>query len=140
MYLQLLIDKTDVLIEEYKMISSEALASIGEIVEVVTEYDGDYIGELIDNVYFGSVSVVKILACTKYPSQRTIMFKFNNYERWPLIYGSIETFPVESIKLFCGAIPDYYELMPTVLETTFLVETEADRQIYERHKKHLDSR
>lgn len=140
MYLQLLINKTDVLIEECKMIRSKALASVGEIVEVVTEYDGNYIGELKDTVYFGSVAVVKILACTKYPSQRTIMYRFNSFERWPFYYNSVHTLPVKNLTVYCDAIPEYYELMRTVFKDTFLIETEADRQIYERHKLHWEGK
>jgi len=123
------------------MLKHEAAVSIGKIVEVFAGVDGNYIGELTDNAFFGNVSVVKILACTRYPSQRTIIYKFNNYERWPYIYGSVETFPVECLEIFySNAIPDYYELMKEIFETTFLIETDGDRRIYERHKKHWEGK
>ena len=119
------------------MLKHEAIVSIGKIVVVFTGVDGNYIGELIDNMFFGNVAVVKILACTRYPSQRTIIYKFNNYERWPYICGSVETFPVECLEIFySNTLPDYYELMKEIFETTFLIETDGDRRIYERHKKH----
>lgn len=120
------------------MVRSKALVSIGDIVKVATEDDGNYIGELINTIFFGSVGIVKILACTKYPSQRTIIYKFNNYERLPFIYGATETFPTGNIELFYGAIPEYYELMKTVFNNTFLIETEADKMIYERHKAYWE--
>lgn len=123
------------------MLRSEALVSIGKIVEVFAGVDGNYIGELINNIYFGNVAAVKILACTRYPSQRTVIYKFNNFERWPLLYGAAETFSVDCLELYYGvAIPEYYELMRSVLNDTFLIETEADRRIFERHKTHWEGR
>lgn len=120
------------------MYRSEALELVGKIVEVFSGVNGNYIGQLEKvNTGICNIAVVKILVCVKYPSQRTIMYFFNNYERWPFTFGSLETFPVECLELFYGeTIPEYYELMPRVLDETFLIETEADRKIYERHKKH----
>ncbi len=122
------------------MLEHEALESIGKVVEIYTEYDGFYIGELV-KVNYGmcNIAEVKILACTKYPSQRTIMYKFNIYERLPYSKESIETFSIKSLRPYDNdSIPEYYEVMPEVLDKTFLIETEAEREIYERHKKYWD--
>ncbi|WP_024833807.1 hypothetical protein [Ruminiclostridium josui] len=120
------------------MLKHEASGSIGKVVEICTESYGHYIGELVKvNSGMCNIAEVKILACSRYPSQRTIMYKFNNYERWPYRKESIETFSIKSLRPYDkDSIPEYYELMPQVLEETFLVETEADREIYERHKKY----
>lgn len=117
-----------------------ASKSISKIVEVFAEHNGNYIGR-IENILSGAcnVAVVKILACIKYPEQRAIFYTFNNFERWPYHYGSTEKFFIKRIKLFNGAIPEYYDIMPHVLKETFMIETEADRTIYERHLKHWAS-
>jgi hypothetical protein len=123
------------------MIRCEALESVGKIVEITTEYDGNYIGEIL-KVSIGSCNnaTVTILACTEYPSQRSICYKENIHERKPLEYCSEHTFNVDRLKLFEGVIPEYYELMRKVIDTTFLLETEADRKIYERHLKHWEGK
>ncbi len=117
-----------------KKLASE---SIGKVVEVFAGYNGNYIGQ-IDKILLGAcnVAVVKILACIKYPGQRAIFYTFNNFERWPFYYGSMETCSIDNLELFYGAIPEYYDIMARVLEETFLIETEADREIFERHKRH----
>lgn len=124
------------------MLEHEALELIGKVVEIYTEYDGFYIGELV-KVNYGmcNIAEVKILACTKYPSQRTIMYKFNIYERLPYSKESIETFSIKSLRPYDNdSIPEYYELMSEVLDKTFLIETEADREIFERHKKYWENK
>jgi len=123
------------------MFKHEAVVSIGKIVEVFAGVNGNYIAELIDNIYFGNVAAVKILACTRYPSQRTIIYKSNNFERWPLLYGAAETFSVDCLELYYGiALPDYYELMKEVFKTTFSIETDGDKRIFERHLKHWEGK
>lgn len=123
------------------MLTHEALKSIGKVVEIYTEYDGFYIGELLKvNSGMCNTAEVKILACTRYPGQRAIFYTFNNYERWPFQYEFLKTFNIDCIEPFYGAIPEYYELMPRVLEETFLIETEADREIFERHKKYWEGK
>lgn len=120
------------------MLRQEALNSIGKIVQAFTEANGNYIGKLI-NVHSGAcnVAVVRIISCIRYPKQRTLMYIFNNYERWPFTYESEKTFCVDCLEPYYGeTLPEYYELMPRVLEETFLIETEADREIYERHKEY----
>ncbi|MDF2985761.1 MAG: hypothetical protein K0R50_1271 [Eubacterium sp.] len=121
-----------------KKLASE---SIGKIVEIFAGHNGNYIGQ-IEKILPGAcnVVVVKIIACIKYPGQRAIFYTFNNFERWPFYFGSLETCHTDFIELYYGAIPEYYELMPKVLEETFLIETEADRRIYERHKAHWKGR
>ena len=120
-----------------KQLASE---SIGKIVEVFAGQNGNYIGQ-IENILPGSgeVVVINILACIKYPEQRAIFYTFNSFERWPFYYGSKETCHITCIELFYGTIPEYYDIMPRVLDETFQIETEADREIYERHKKHWTS-
>lgn len=124
------------------MLKHEALESVGKIVEAFSEINGNYIGEMVKvNSGMCNIAEVRILACTMYPSQRTIMYKFNNYERWPYTLKSTKAFPVEFLRLYCnGIIPEYYELMPRVLEETFLIENEADQEIYERHKKYWEGK
>ena len=120
-----------------KQLASE---STGKIVEIYAGHNGNYIGQ-IEKVIPGAcnIAVIKILACIKYPGQRAIFYTFNNYERWPFYCGSLEICHIDSIELFYGAIPEYYDIMPRVLDETFQIETEADREIYERHKKHWTS-
>ena len=112
-----------------------ALESIGKIIEISAGVNGNYIGQLV-NIMSGAgvVAVVKILACTKYPGQRAIFYKSNNFERWPFYYGAIETCHIDCIDLYYGAILEYYDIMPKVLAETFLIETESDREIYTRHQ------
>ncbi len=114
-----------------------ASGSIGKIVEMFAGHNGNYIGQ-IEKILPGSceVAVVKILACIKYPSQRAVFYTFNNFERWPFYKDSMETCHINCLELFYGTILEYYDIMPKVLKETFLIETEADREIYERHKKH----
>lgn len=112
-----------------------ALESIGKIVEISAGVNGNYIGQLV-NILPGAgiVAVVKILACIKYPGQRAVFYKSNSFERWPFYYGAIETCHIDCIDIYYGAILEYYDIMPKVLAETFLIETEADREIYTRHQ------
>ncbi|EPR10125.1 hypothetical protein [Ruminiclostridium papyrosolvens] len=119
-----------------KKLASE---SMGKIAEMFAGHNGNYIGEIV-KILPGACNIaeVKILACIKYPGQRAIFYNFNNFERWPFYNKTLETCRIDSIELYYGAIPEYYELMPKVLEETFSIETEADREIFERHKKYWD--
>jgi len=112
--------------------------SVGKIVELYAGVKGIYIAELIGiKSKISNIAIVKILACSKYPSQRTVMYYFNNYERWPLDYGSIESFSTMYMELYQkDEVPDYYKKMKEIIDTTFLIENDSDRRIYERHKAH----
>jgi hypothetical protein len=115
--------------------------SVGKIAELYAGHDGNYICE-VERILPGScnIAVVKILACIKYPGQRAIFYTFNNFERWPFDYVHIETCHIDCLELYFGVVPEYYELMPKVLEETFIVETEADREIFDRHKKYWEGK
>lgn len=117
-----------------KKLASE---SMGKIVELFAGHYGNYIGQ-IEKILPGSgeIAVIRILSCIKYPFQRAVFYSSNNFERWPFYKDSLETFHINCLELFYGEILEYYDIMPRVLQETFLIETETDREIYERHMKH----
>ncbi|AEY65390.1 hypothetical protein [Clostridium sp. BNL1100] len=119
------------------MLGIKASIAIGDIVTARTEFKSKYIAQIIDiNYSIRNCLSLKILACTFYPSQKALLYKDVYKERFPLVYESLYKCGIDSIETYSGTIPEYYELMPRVLEETFLIETEADREIYERHKKY----
>ncbi len=121
------------------MFEAKASISIGKIVTVNTEFTSKYISEIINiNYRIRNCFTVKILARTCYPSQKALLYKDVYKERFPLTYESLYKCSIDSIEAYSGIIPEYYELMPGVLDKTFLIETEADREIFERHKKYWD--
>ena len=112
---------------------NDAEKSIGSIVQVHLGVYGSYIGEIISASSYMTYSVnLKILACTKYPSQNAIIFTNKIFERMPLTYGSIEHCLIEFIEPFDGPLPDYYVLIKDILSKTY----DMDPKLYKKHCKY----
>lgn len=115
----------------------KASVSLMDFVIVKTEFGDSYIAQIVGiKDRFINCLEVKIMACIYYPSQKALLYKDAIKERYPLEFGFIHKCSLNSIELYYGTIPEYYDIMARVLEETFLIETEADREIFERHKRH----
>lgn len=83
------------------------MIEIHSIVKATDEGYGQYIGEVVGFRKFPShVYFVKILACTRYPSQVALLVNVS-YKRNPYPYQSIQTFNSANVSLYDGAVPDY---------------------------------
>jgi hypothetical protein len=89
----------------------------GQIVVANDKYDGEYIGQFVDNHKLLKDHVyIKILACTTYPSQKAIIYAHAIYERRPFDVGSVHVFEAANVKSYEGSIPDYYESVDKALD------------------------
>lgn len=95
----------------------ENIFSKDQLVIANDPFDGEYIGQYVSqNMLTGKSSYVKILACTRYPSQRTIAYAHIMYERKPYEYGSIHPFDDVEIRAYDGPVPEYNESVRIALD------------------------
>lgn len=84
------------------------MLGIHTLVKATDEGYGEYIGEVVGfKLNPAPVYHVKILACIKYPSQNALIFKDHQFKRSPYPYLSQQIFPISTVLLYTGEIPDY---------------------------------
>lgn len=111
----------------------------GDIVAVSDKIYGSYIGKFIEKHKLLPDAVkVQILACTCYPSQRTILPPTTIYERRPYEYGSINVFAANGVEAYSGTIPSYSESVRVALEKAIaLARQQGDVDIAAKLRIHL---
>ena len=92
------------------------MLEIHTLVIATDEGYGQYIGEVVGfRKYPAPVYFIKILACTRYPSQVALLVNVA-YRREPFPYHSINTFSSEHVHLYHGIVPDYEISLKDALE------------------------
>ncbi|NLU53426.1 MAG: hypothetical protein GXX10_11270 [Clostridiaceae bacterium] len=90
------------------------MLKLHSIVKAVDEGYGEYIGEIVGfRGYPSPVYYVRILACTKYPSQNALLVKNVHFKRLPYPHLSIQTFSLNNVEEYKGEIPEYEQSVQT---------------------------
>jgi len=84
------------------------MLKLHDLVLASDEGYGEYIGEIVGfRKCPAPVYLVKILACTRYPSQNALLIKHVHFKREPYPYLSVQVFRTSDCQPYHGPILNY---------------------------------